>query len=196
MSRRRRIPWIVATARSRITQSSFPPDLRREDRNIPAALERSMAEGAHALKTVGHRGRRPRPHDRASQRGRRIHRGGSESAVRSRWDLATGSPIALSGKFRIDANDCRITDASTHRLLPLPRRYPYGLGNNDGAPSPEHPGADDAAGPGPKLVHLLPLSSKSAKGWSEWQDLNLRPPRPERGARHLRSRFSANFQNV
>jgi hypothetical protein len=23
---------------------------------------------------------------------------------------------------------------------------------------------------------------KSAKYWSEWQDLNLRPPRPERGA--------------
>jgi hypothetical protein len=22
----------------------------------------------------------------------------------------------------------------------------------------------------------------SAKSWSEWQDLNLRPPRPERGA--------------
>ncbi len=25
----------------------------------------------------------------------------------------------------------------------------------------------------------------SAKCWSEWQDLNLRPPRPERGARRL-----------
>src|SRR3984893_2689336 len=27
------------------------------------------------------------------------------------------------------------------------------------------------------------FGSKSAKCWSEWQDLNLRPPRPERGAR-------------
>jgi hypothetical protein len=26
------------------------------------------------------------------------------------------------------------------------------------------------------------FASKSAKCWSEWQDLNLRPPRPERGA--------------
>jgi hypothetical protein len=26
------------------------------------------------------------------------------------------------------------------------------------------------------------FGSKSAKCWSEWQDLNLRPPRPERGA--------------
>ena len=25
----------------------------------------------------------------------------------------------------------------------------------------------------------------SAKCWSEWQDLNLRPPRPERGGRRL-----------
>src|SRR5215469_15163091 len=37
------------------------------------------------------------------------------------------------------------------------------------------------------------FASKSAKCWSEWQDLNLRPPRPERGAlpdRALRSVFS------
>jgi hypothetical protein len=28
-------------------------------------------------------------------------------------------------------------------------------------------------------------SLESAKCWSEWQDLNLRPPRPERGARRV-----------
>ena len=33
------------------------------------------------------------------------------------------------------------------------------------------------------LVELLAAQAKIfAKCWSEWQDLNLRPPRPERGS--------------
>jgi hypothetical protein len=28
----------------------------------------------------------------------------------------------------------------------------------------------------------LPKNCQILKKWSEWQDLNLRPPRPERGA--------------
>ena len=32
------------------------------------------------------------------------------------------------------------------------------------------------------LRHPNGRSGKALKCWSEWQDLNLRPPRPERGA--------------
>ena len=32
------------------------------------------------------------------------------------------------------------------------------------------------------LLFPLPLRRKRGNEWSEWQDLNLRPPRPERGA--------------
>src|SRR5262249_3004577 len=38
--------------------------------------------------------------------------------------------------------------------------------------------------------------SGSAKFWSEWQDLNLRPPRPERGGPRGSSMFSGKFNNV
>jgi hypothetical protein len=37
-------------------------------------------------------------------------------------------------------------------------------------------------GCGPLANALADLVGICAKYWSEWQDLNLRPPRPERGA--------------
>jgi hypothetical protein len=34
------------------------------------------------------------------------------------------------------------------------------------------------------VPHIIPRTSSTVReGWSEWQDLNLRPPRPERGIR-------------
>ena len=37
---------------------------------------------------------------------------------------------------------------------------------------------------------------RARKSWSEWQDLNLRPPRPERVSLSQSSTFIDNFDNV
>ena len=114
---------------------------------------------------------------------------------------SAGAGCQVHGALTVTAHAlCASGWASIYHDAPPPRRSRHGGGPHiiGGAGSSAHPRQSGSNCPMRRFCsdnrsHLYPVAQgvaqvvaksfwSSVKCWSEWQDLNLRPPRPERGA--------------